>query len=136
MGYRRKHIRIPVSGSAVLSCRQDKRIHTKVVNISEGGLAVACWPPSLDATEYLVKLKTKNGFRIQLTGSVIHSNKHTAGLKTVMIDRKNLDTIHRFIEGFQASEEFIQQIDKKDLITDWFIDENGDELDFSFETPN
>ena len=136
MGYRRAHIRSPVAGRAVLSSRNDRSIHSKMVNISEGGLAITGWPITLNSKQYLVNVTTRSGMEISLMGSIIHHNNRTTGLKTVAIDRKNLEAIHQLIEEFQTSEEFIRQIDDKNIITDWFVDENGDELDFNFELPH
>lgn len=105
-------------------------------DISVGGLAITGWPPSRQSNEYLVNVKTSSGVELQLMGSIIHQNNRITGFKTVAIDSKNLKTIHKIIEEFQTSEEFIRQINEKNIITDWFVDENGDELDFNFESPS
>lgn len=136
MGYRREHIRIPVSGNAILSNRQNRGIRAEVVNICEGGIGITIPPPRLKQTEYHVNFKTKSGLCVQFMGALIHQNKHSTGLKTVAIDQKNLKTIHQLIADFQASEEFILYIDSKNILTDWFVDKNGRELEFNFESPN
>lgn len=136
MGYRRQHIRIPMTGSAVLVNRHNRRVPTKVVNISEGGIGVTGWPLSLEYSKYLVILKTKDDKSIRFMGSVMYQNNRTTGLKMVTIDKTNRRAIRQLISEFQASEEFIQQIDGDGILTDWFVDENGDELDFNFEKPH
>ena len=136
MGYRRAYIRIPVTGKVVLSSRNDRSIHSRITNISQGGLGITGWPITLNSKQYFVNVTTGNGRKISLMGLVVHHNNRTTGLKIVAIDRKNLETIHQLIEEFQTSEEFIRQINDKNIITDWFVDENGDELDFNFELPH
>lgn len=136
MGYKRAHIRIPLQGYATLFCRQSRRVKAKAVNISAGGIGLSNDQPPLDNTEYYVQVITTNGECFSLLASVVYKKKEIAGLKTIFIDQNSMHTIKDIVARFQSSNEFINQIEQQDLLNDWFVDDNGQKLDFGFERPN
>ncbi len=46
----------------------------------------------------------------------------------------DLQTIYHLVTDFQATEEFIRHIDEGNVLRDWFIDNNANHLDITFET--
>lgn len=132
MGYKRAHIRIPFEGSATLSNRHSGRIKAHTINISGGGVGLVNASPAPRDREYHVHLKTDSGKHIRLLATVAYTKDSQTGLKTVFIDKNNLQQIHDIVSQFQSSDDFMKYIDQLDILDDWFIDENGHKVDFDF----
>ncbi|WP_163340484.1 PilZ domain-containing protein [Desulfopila sp. IMCC35008] len=136
MGYKRAHIRIPLQAYATLSCRQSRRVKAQAVNISAGGIGLSNDKPPLNNTEYHVQVTTNTGECFTMLASVVYRNRELAGLKTIFIDRDSMRTIKKIVARFESSNEFISHIEQQDILNDWFVDDNGQKLDFGFERPN
>ena len=136
MGYKREHIRIPIAAVATLSCLQNERIKARAVNICAGGLGITGINTDPAPTQYHVQLETRCGEQIELLARVAHRNDHVTGLKTIIIDKRNLNYINDLVTHFQSSEAFIEHIDNQDNLSDWFTDVHVQEVDTDFEKSN
>lgn len=133
MAHKRLYVRIPIAGEAVISNKHGVHIKTPAKDISQGGLGVTTPSTPLDHSEYQITITTEEDEKIQLTATLIYKNKHHTGFQTSEIDRHNLQIIADLVAKFQTTEEFIEQIDKQDLLEQSFIDEDGNEISVTFD---
>jgi len=133
MAHKRLYVRIPIAGEAVISNKHGVHIKTPAKDINQGGLGVTTPSTPLDHSEYQITITTEEDEKIQLTATLIYKNKHHTGFQTSEIDRHNLQIIADLVAKFQTTEEFIEQIDKQDLLEQSFIDEDGNEISVTFD---
>lgn len=133
MAHKRIYVRVPIAGEAVLSNAHGVQTTTRTIDISPGGIGVSVPPITLDQEEYQIKVTTREGERIKFTATLIRNDTHSVGFKTSDIDKNNLQTIANLVAEFQGTEEFIKQIDERDLLEQCFIDDDGNEVAVTFE---
>ena len=134
MHYKRLHIRVPVSGSVILSAGHRVRVKAIAINISVGGLCIAAPSHILDQDEYHIEITMPSKEKIRFSGLSVYQTDKSVGIKITSIGNRNLKKIYQLIEGFQLTEDFIKHIDEHDILEDWFVDNTGNNLDISFET--
>lgn len=133
MTHKRIHVRVPVSGEAIVSNKHGTQTKTRTIDISPGGMGVMSPSSPFGQTDYQIKVITENGKKIQFTATLIRENKQSVGFKTADIDKKNLQAIADLVTEFQSTDDFIKQIDKHDLLEQSFIDEDGNEVSVTFD---
>jgi hypothetical protein len=42
--------------------------------------------------------------------------------------------MYQIVGNFQLSDDFIKDIDRKDIIHDWLVDESGEDIEITFDT--
>ena len=127
------HIRVPILGEAIVSNTHGKQTRMRTIDISPGGVGVMGHSSLLGQTDYQIEISTEKGELIQFTATLIRENEQSTGFKTSTIDKKNLQIIADLVAEYQTTEEFINQIDKHDLLEQSFIDENGNKVSVTFD---
>lgn len=135
MQYQRLHIRVPVSADVTLSVGEEVKVAARAINISAGGLCIAAPSHLLGEQEYHIEIIAVDGEKISFSGFPVYQTESSVGIKITEIDKTNLKTIYEMVEGFQLTEEFIKHIDEYDILKDWLVDEAGNDLSVTFETP-
>ena len=134
MNYKRIHIRVPLSGKAVLSNSEDGFHFTaQTINISEGGVAITDASQELQPKEYQIAVSTENGQTITLTGLLLRQKDNDAGFKTTNIKNEDLKIIMNMVEEYQSTPEFLEQLTDHDMLQQNFIDDEGNELEVTFD---
>lgn len=133
MDYKRIFVRVPITGEAVLSSSIEPFIKARTIDISKGGLAVSEPSDSLKESEYAITVTTTTGNKIEFTGKLIRESADSIGFKTIHIDKSNLSTISNLVYQYQETTDFIKQVDEHDLFDQLFIDEDGTELEVTFD---
>lgn len=135
MGYKRIHIRVPLTGKATLAHLKDG-IHftAKTINISAGGVAVSDTSMELqEGEEYQITVTTNRGDRIQLTAMLLRYEGNNAGFKTTEIGKEDLNFIKDMVDEYQTTPEFIDQLTEHDMLQQNYIDDEGNELEVTFD---
>ena len=134
MQYQRLHIRVPVTGDALLRVGDQVRIAASVINISAGGICITAPSHVLEDNEYHIEILTREEGKIQFSGFPVYQTDTSVGIKITSIDKEDLKAIYRLVEGFQLTEEFIKHIDEHDILKDWLVDDAGNDLSVTFDT--
>lgn len=134
MNYKRIHIRVPVTGKAVLSDKEnDIHLTAKAINISAGGVAITDTDSDLQHKEYQIEVTTETGDTIKLTALLIRMADNNAGFKTTTIGKEHLSRIMAMVDEYQSTTEFIDQLTEYDMLQQNFIDDEGNELEVTFD---
>lgn len=133
MDYKRIHVRVPISGTAVLSQQGKVHIKASTIDISQGGLAIAAEETPLPENTYHVEITTQDGKTIQLEATLIRQNGQSAGFQTCSIDKKNMHVITQLVSQYQSTVDFIEQLDKHNLMEQTYVDDEGNELEVTFD---
>lgn len=133
MTHKRIHVRVPISGEAIVSNKQGTQTKTRTIDISPGGIGIISPSDPLGEADYQIEVITANGDQIQFSATLIREDKQSVGFKTSDIDQKNLQTIADLVAEFQTTEEFIKQIDEHDLLEQSFVDKDGNKVSVTFE---
>jgi hypothetical protein len=133
MGYKRIFVRVPLTAEATLSGETKKKIKAHTVDISQGGFCITGPSEALSESEYQIEIMTHDGQALQMFAKLVHQDKNRAGFQTTKMDGQSLEVITFLISEFQMTPEFIRQIDEYDLLSQRFIDDEGNELEISFE---
>lgn len=134
MGYKRLHIRVPISAEATLSSTQGEvSIKARTIDISQGGLSITSTSEHLESEEYQVEIETSEGQIIAFTASLIRKDDQSAGFRTLHIDKEYLATISKLVENYQTTVDFIDQVAEFDLFQQHIVDEDGTELEVTFD---
>lgn len=134
MQYQRLHIRVPASGSVILSVGKIVRVEASVINISAGGLCITAPSDQLERDEYHIEVTTASHGKIKFSGLPVYQTEESVGIKINSIDRENLKTVYEVVESFQLTEEFIKHIDEQDMLKEWLVDDAGNDIAITFET--
>ena len=131
--HKRIHIRVPITGDAVVCDESGIQVRMNTIDISPGGVGLVAPSTTLDQDEYQIEVTTDEGDKIHFAATLIRDNDTSIGFKTSDIDKENLQIIADLLAAFETSNEFIKQIDAHDLLEQSFIDEDGNEVAVSFE---
>ena len=134
MQYQRLNIRVPADGEAILKFGDQVTIAASMINISAGGICITAPAHELEDQEYWIEILTKEEGKIQFSGFPVYQTETSVGIKISVIDKEDLKSIYRLVEGFQLTEEFIKHIDEHDILKDWLVDETGHDLSVTFDT--
>lgn len=134
MRYKRIHIRVPASGDVILSVGPEVRVEATVINVSAGGFCITAPSHLLDQVDYHIQIVTPSRGKIQFSGLPVYQTEESAGIKITFIDNDNLKKIYQLVQDFELTEDFIKQIEERDLLKDWLVDETGNDLVITFES--
>lgn len=134
MKYQRLHIRVPASGDAILLKRGEVKVEARIINVSVGGIGITSPFNLVDQHEYQIQVITPAHGEILFSGVPVYQTPKSIGIKITSIEKDHLTTIYQIIEGFQGTEEFLKQIEEKDILHDWLVDESGEDIAITFET--
>lgn len=133
MRYQRLNIRVPASGEAILSDKDEIRVEANVINVSAGGVCITAPSHLIDQSEYQIEVNTKTHGKINFSGFPVYQSQKSIGIKITSIDKDQLKTIYQIVGNFQLTDDFIRYIDERDIINDWLVDESGEDIAITFE---
>lgn len=134
MGYKRLHVRVPITAEATLSSTQGEvSIKARTIDISQGGLSITNTSEHLENHEYQVQIETSEGQTIAFTASLMRKDDHSAGFRTLHIDKEYLATISELVENYQTTVDFINQVAEFELFQQHIVDDDGTELEVTFD---
>jgi c-di-GMP-binding flagellar brake protein YcgR len=135
MEYKRIHVRVPISGEALLSRGKEVHLKARTIDISKGGVAVTA--PATTATcisksNYDIVITTQAGQKIELTVQLVRQTDKMIGFKIFEVDDNSLEIITDLVYKYQETTDFIDQIEKYNLLEQRYVDDDGTELDVTF----
>jgi len=134
MKYQRLHIRVPLSGDAILLEKDDFNIEASVINVSVGGFCITAPSHMIDQHEYQAIVITPSHGKIQFSGVPVYQTFESIGIKITSIEKDQLKIIYQMVGSFQLTDDFIKYVDERDIIHDWLVDESGEDIAITFET--
>lgn len=134
MGYRRFYVRVPFVAEATLLGRQRQSIKARTVDISEGGFCITAAEEALSEPEYHIRITTAGGDILEMKARPVRQNGDCTGFQTLEMDRHAREVITLLVFEYQMTPEFIRQLDEFDLLYQRFIDDQGNELEISFDS--
>lgn len=132
MSYKRIHVRVPIQGEAHLLSCTDTAIKAQTIDISHGGVAITSPDVPLTEDTYEIIITFKDGKEIKLAAYLVRQENGVLGFKTDKIDSDSLQIITDLVFAYQETNDFIKQIDEHNILGQSFIDEEGKELDITF----
>ena len=133
MGYRRIYVRVPFVADATLLGRQEHGIKARTVDISEGGFCVTANSEELSESEYHIRINTAGGDTLEMNARPVRQNGDLTGFQTLEMDRHAREVITLLVSEYQMTPEFIKQLDEFDMLNQRFVDDQGNELEISFD---
>ena len=133
MGHKRIYVRVPLSGEAVLSNSGKPTIKARTIDISQGGVAITDFSDEVSSAEYRIDILTEAGQRIEIFAQLVRVDEGIAGFKTLQIDEKCQEIIKNLVFEYQETPDFIKQLDEYNLLDDKVVDEDGNEIEVTFE---
>ncbi len=134
MRLKRKYVRVPLSGEAILSTSRNQTIKARTINISEGGVAVTdIFSEEIPSGNYQIEILTEAGQRIELFAQRVRFDDHIAGFQTLWTDQNGQEFIRNLVFEYEKTTAFIKQLDEFNLLDDKVVDEEGHELEITFE---
>ncbi len=133
MGHKRIYVRVPLSGEAVLSKSGKPTIKARTIDISQGGVAITAFSDEVSSAEYRIEILTETGQRIEIFAQLVRVDDAIAGFQTLQIDEKSQEIIKNLVFEYQTTPDFIKQLDEYNLLDDKVMDEDGNEIEVTFE---
>lgn len=134
MGYKRISVRVPIDGTATLKSAADTHVGVKTRDISVEGFGVEHFPGEVDSLNYQVDVTLKADVKLHFTGKLVkHHNTSTTGFMIVDISDEDRSYIASLVEEYQKTEDFVRQVGDYEILPQSYIDEDGTELDITFE---
>jgi len=131
MGHKRIHVRVPLSGEAVLSNKGNPTIKARTIDISQGGVAITAFPEGLSDDEYRIDILTEEGQSVEIVARLVRVDEPIAGFQTLQIDKQSQEIIRNLVSEYQKTPDFIKQLDEFDIFG--AVDEEGNEIEITFE---
>ena len=133
MGHKRIYVRVPLSGEAVLSNSNKPTIKARTIDISQGGVAITAFSDEVSSANYRIEILTETGQRIEIFAQLVRVDESVAGFQTLQIDQKSQEIIKNLVFDYQTTPDFIKQLDEYNLLDDKVVDEDGNEIEVTFE---
>ena len=133
MGYKRIYVRVPVSGEAILSNSNNTIIKARTIDISQGGVAITAFSDTIPNDEYQIEILTEAGQRIEIAARLVRVDDSMAGFQTSQIDQNSQEVIKNLVFEYQTTTDFINQLDEFNLLEQRVVDEEGNEIEVTFE---
>ena len=133
MELKRIYVRVPLSGDAILSNSSKPTIRARTINISQGGVAVVTFSEEVLSSEYQIEILTEAGQRIEIFAKLVRVDDSIAGFQTLQIDQKSQEVIKNMVFEYETTTDFINQMDEFNLLNDKLVDEEGNEIEITFE---
>lgn len=132
MSHKRIHVRVPVSGVAIMANHNKIRLSTEILDISQGGIAVSSPSIPLANEIYDITVDIENAIKIEFSAELIRQDANILAFKISTIDDTNLQRIQQLVFAYQETDEFIDQLLEHNLLDHWFQDEDGNEIEIAF----
>jgi hypothetical protein len=133
MGHKRIFVRVPLTAEATLSAGQKKAITARTVDISQGGFCITGPSEDLSESEYQIEIVTANGDRLNMYARLVRRDGEYAGFETLEMNDQSLEIITFLVSEYQMTPEFVKQLDEFDLLSQRFVDDEGNELEITFD---
>ena len=133
MGHKRIYVRVPLRGEAVLSKSGKPTIKARTIDISQGGVAITAFSEEVSSAEYRIEILTETGQKIEIFAQLVRVDDAIAGFQTLQIDEKSQEIIKNLVFEYQTTPDFIKQLDEYNLLDDKVVDEDGNEIEVTFE---
>lgn len=134
MGYRRIFIRVPLSGQATLTNQEKNvRLTVQTVNISQGGVALSTSEDQLPTGKYHISISIDENGSIEMEAELLRQTERLIGFRIKEISTNDLETILKMVEEYQSTPDFIDQLTEYDMLQQSYIDDDGNELEVTFE---
>ena len=134
MAYKRISVRVPIDGTATLKSTTNTHVGVKTRDISAEGFGVEQFPGEIDSLNYQVEVTLNTGVKLHFTGKLVkHQNSSTTGFMIVDITDEDRSYITKLVEEYQKTDDFVRQVGDYEILPQSFIDEDGTELDITFE---
>lgn len=104
------------------------------INISAGGVCLSLRSSRLHFEDYQIEIFTNSRGVVKFSGLPVYQTEKYAGLKLSSIDDENLEIINKIVGDFQLTEDFIKHIDQHNILGDWLVDDEGNDLAITFES--
>lgn len=134
MSYQRKYLRVPLAGAVILSMGTKVLGNAIAINISAGGVCLSLRSSRLHFEDYQIEIFTNSRGVVKFSGLPVYQTEKYAGLKLSSIDDENLEIINKIVGDFQLTEDFIKHIDQHNILGDWLVDDEGNDLAITFES--
>ncbi len=134
MGYRRIHVRVPFVADATLPGKKKEGVKARMVDIGEGGFCITEPSDVLAESYYHITITTAGGDQFGMFARLVRQDGNIAGFQTVEMDSRAREVITLLVAEYQMTPEFIRQLDEFELLSQRFVDDQGNELDISFDT--
>ncbi len=131
--YRRIHVRVPVSCEVSIS-HPDSNIKVKMINISQGGIAVTAPAQPLPEQIFQIEITTEDDRTLYIEGLLLRQNDDHAAFKTLKISQQDLEYILKLVDEYQSTVDYVHQLDQHNMLQQKYIDDDGRELEVTFET--
>jgi c-di-GMP-binding flagellar brake protein YcgR len=128
MEFKRIHVRVPLSGEAILSSSSNPTIKAHTINISQGGVAVDTISGEISTAEYQIEIHTESGQKIEIFAKLIRMDDSIAGFRALQIDQKSQEIIRNLVFEYETTTDFINNLDELNL-----CDEEGNKIEITFE---
>ena len=124
---------MPLVGVISLVSKSGLLIKARALDISENGIGINEIATCPENVEYQIQITTISHGKIHFSGILVHTYKNTAGFMITNIDSSNYEILKNIINDFQATEEFIKRIETHNIMIDWLRDNEGNEINLTFE---
>lgn len=132
MTYKRIHVRVPISGEALLLSGKGSSIKAQAIDISQGGVAITTPNVPLTQNTYDIIITIKDGKKIRVAGCLVRLDGGVLGFKIDDIDSNSKQIITDLVFEYQESLDFVDQIMEHNLFDHFFVDDEGKQFDISF----
>lgn len=133
MGHKRIFVRVPLSVDATLSNSTQPTIKARTIDISQGGVAITAFSNDIPSDEYQIDILTETGQQIEIVARLVRVDDSVAGFQTLQIDKESQEIINNLVYEYETTIDFIKQLDEFDLLDDRVIDDEGNEIEITFE---
>jgi c-di-GMP-binding flagellar brake protein YcgR len=133
MGIKRIYVRVPLSGQAILSNNNNPTIKARTIDISQGGVAVATFSEQIPTAEYHIEILTEEKQKIEIFAKLVRVDDSIAGFQTLQMDQKSQEIIKNLVFEYETTTDFINQLDEFNLLNDKVVDEEGNEIEITFD---
>jgi hypothetical protein len=134
MSYQRKYLRVPLAGAVILSIGTKVLGKAIAINISAGGVCLSLRSSRLHFEDYQIEIFTNSRGVVRFSGLPVYQTEKYTGFKLISIDDKNFEIIKKIVGDFQLTEDFIKHIDQHNILGDWLVDDEGNDLVITFES--
>jgi c-di-GMP-binding flagellar brake protein YcgR len=133
MRFKRIFVRVPLNGEAILSNCNNPTIKARTIDISQGGVSVVSFSKEVPVAEYHIEILTEAGQKIEIFAKLVRVDDSVAGFQTLQIDQKSQEIIQNLVFEYETTDDFINQLDEFNLLDDKVVDEEGNEIEITFE---
>ena len=94
---------------------------------------MATFSEEIPTAEYQIEILTEAGQRIEIFAKLVRVDDSIAGFQTLQMDKKSQEIIKNLVFEYETTPDFINQLDEFNLLNDKVVDEEGNEIEITFE---